>query len=64
LFITDHDPRTIREAMDSEDGKLWKKAMVEEMAALDKNDALDLVEFSVGRNPISNEWVFKNNLNA
>jgi hypothetical protein len=31
LSITDDDPRTIREAVDSKDGKLWKKAMVEEM---------------------------------
>jgi hypothetical protein len=38
LFITDDDPRTIREEVDSEDGKLWKKDMVEEMEALDKND--------------------------
>jgi hypothetical protein len=45
LFITNDDPRTIREAVDSEDGKLWKKAMIEEMAALDKNEAWDLVEF-------------------
>jgi len=37
FFITDDDHRTIREAMDLEDGKLWKKAMVEEMVALDKN---------------------------
>jgi hypothetical protein len=29
LCITDDNPRAIREAMDSKDGKLWKKAMVE-----------------------------------
>jgi hypothetical protein len=27
--ITDDDPRIVREEMDSEDGKLWKKAMDE-----------------------------------
>jgi hypothetical protein len=37
LLIIDDDPRTIREAVDLEDGKLWKKAMVEEMIVLDKN---------------------------
>jgi hypothetical protein len=46
LSITDDDPRTVREAVDSEDGKLWKKAMDEEMEALDKNEAWDLVELS------------------
>jgi hypothetical protein len=45
LSITDDDPRTVREAVDSENGKLWKKAMDEEMATLDKNEAWDLVEF-------------------
>jgi hypothetical protein len=64
LFITNDDPRTVREAVDSEDGKLWKKAMVEEMASLDKNEAWDLVELSTGRNPIGNKWVFKKKLNA
>jgi hypothetical protein len=29
LSITDDDPRTVREAVNSEDSKLWKKAMVE-----------------------------------
>jgi hypothetical protein len=37
LSITDDDPRTVREATNSEDSKVWKKAMVEEMDALDKN---------------------------
>jgi hypothetical protein len=29
LSITDDDPRTVREAVDSEDGNLWKRAMEE-----------------------------------
>ena len=39
LTITDDDPITVREAVDSEDGKLWKEAMVDEMASLHKNEA-------------------------
>jgi hypothetical protein len=38
--------------------------MVEEMEALDKNEAWDLVEFLNGRNPIGSKWVFKKKLNA
>jgi hypothetical protein len=64
LSITDDDPRTVREVVDSEDGNLWKMAMDEEMAALDKNEAWDLVELSTGRNLIDNKWVFKKKLNA
>jgi hypothetical protein len=50
--------------MDSEDSKLWKKAMVEEMDALDKNEAWDLVELPAGRKPVGSKWVFKKKLNA
>ena len=63
MSITDDDPRIVREEVDLEDGKLWKKVMVEEVVALDKNEAWDLVEFSTGRNPIGRKWVFKNKLN-
>jgi len=49
LSITDDDCRTLKEVVDSEDGKLWKEAMVDEMASLHKNEAWDLVEFLAGR---------------
>jgi hypothetical protein len=64
LSITDDDPRTIREAVDSEDGNLWKRAMEEEMASLDKNEPWDLVELPTRRKPIGSKWVFKKKLNA
>jgi hypothetical protein len=64
LSITEDDHITVREAVDSEDGKLWKKAMDEEMVALDKNEAWDLVKLLTKRNPIDNKWVFKKKLNA
>eukprot|EP00253_Pinus_taeda_P032660 PITA_32660 len=38
LSITDDDPKTMKEAVDLEDGKLWKEAMVDEMAYLHKNE--------------------------
>eukprot|EP00253_Pinus_taeda_P036658 PITA_36658 len=56
--------RTVKEAVDSEDGKLWKEAMVDEMASLHKNEAWDLVEFLAGRKSISSKWVFKKKKNA
>jgi hypothetical protein len=63
LSITDDDHTTVR-VVDSEDGNIWKKAMDKEMSALDKNDAWDLIDFSTGRNPIGNKWVFKKKMNA
>eukprot|EP00253_Pinus_taeda_P020734 PITA_20734 len=54
--------RTEKEAIDSEDGKLWKEAMV--MASLHKNEAWDLVQFLAGRKPIGSKWVFKKKTNV
>jgi hypothetical protein len=57
LSITDDDPRIFREAVNSKDSKLWKKAMVEEMDALDKNEAWDIVEFPAGRKSVGRKWL-------
>jgi hypothetical protein len=64
LSITNDDPRIVKEVVDSEDGNLWKKAIDKEMEALDKNEAWNLMELSIGRNPIGIKWVFKKKLNA
>eukprot|EP00253_Pinus_taeda_P026055 PITA_26055 len=64
LSVTDDDPKTVKEAVDSEDEKLWKEAMVDEMAYLHKNEAWDLEELPAGRKPIGNKWVFKKKTNA
>eukprot|EP00253_Pinus_taeda_P031811 PITA_31811 len=55
--------RTVKEVVDSEDEKLWKEAMVDEMASLHKNEALDLVELLAGRKPIGTKRVFKRKKN-
>jgi hypothetical protein len=64
LSITDNDPRTVREAMNSENSKLWKKAMVAKMDALDKNEAWDIVELPPGRKSVGRKWLFKKKFNA
>lgn len=64
MSVTDDDPRIVKEAVDSEDGKLWKEAMVDEMAFLHKNEAWDLVELPARRKPIGSKWVFKKKTNA
>eukprot|EP00253_Pinus_taeda_P034462 PITA_34462 len=56
--------RIVKEAIDSEDGKLWKEAMADEMASLHKNEAWDLVKLSTGRKPIGRKWVFKKKTNS
>eukprot|EP00253_Pinus_taeda_P018593 PITA_18593 len=64
LFVTDDDPKIVKEAVDSEDGKLWKEAMVDEMASLHKNEAWDLVELPAGRKPIGSKLLFKKKTNV
>eukprot|EP00253_Pinus_taeda_P018497 PITA_18497 len=54
----------VKETVDSEDGNLWKEAMVDEMESLHKNEAWDLVEFPTGRKPIGSKSVFKKKTNA
>ena len=38
--------------------------MVEEMDALDKNEAWDIFEFPTGTKAIGSKWVFKKKLNV
>jgi len=54
----------MKEAVDLEDGKLWKEAMVDEMASLHKNEAWDLLELLAGRKPIASKCVFKKKKNV
>ena len=39
LYVVNDEPRSVKEAVSSEESKLSKNAMVEEMEALDKNEA-------------------------
>ena len=64
LSAVNDEPRSVKEAVSSEECKHWKNAMVEEMEALDKNEAWDLVELLDGRKPVGSKQVFKKKLNA
>eukprot|EP00253_Pinus_taeda_P003660 PITA_03660 len=54
LSITDDDPRTVKEAVHSTDGKLWKEAMVDEITFLHKNESWDMVELLEGNTLAAN----------
>jgi hypothetical protein len=64
LNSIDEEPKSIGEAVDSIEDKLWKDSMVEEMELLYKNETWDLVKLPIGRNPIGCKWVFKKNMNV
>jgi hypothetical protein len=59
LTTIDDEPKSVGEAVDSTEGKLWKDAMVEEMESLYKNETWDLVKLPSGRNFFGSKWVFK-----
>jgi len=64
LSITNDDPKNVREVVDSEDGKLWKEAMVDEMTSSYKNEAWDMVELLARGKSMGRKWVFKKKMHA
>lgn len=57
------DLRIVKEAINSIEGELWKKAMEEEMESLRENETLDLLTLFNGRNSIGSKLVFKKRRN-
>lgn len=53
------EPRTLKEAMDSEQWLKWKAAMDDEMHALEKNKTWQLVDRPLKKRTIKSKWVFK-----
>lgn len=52
------EPRTYKEAMTRSDKEKWKKAMLEELESLDKNEVYDIVD-RPSCNVVTNKWVLK-----
>lgn len=55
----DNTPNSYSDAMSSDDSSKWKRAMDQEMHALEKNETWTLVKLPENRRAISNKWVFK-----
>ena len=64
LSTIEYDPKLVKEAIDLTEGKLWKRAMEEEIESLKKNKTWDLVALPYERKPFGSKWVFKKNMNA
>lgn len=59
MFTLDNEPRTIKDAQESDEWPSWKQAMDEEIRALMKNKTWILVNRANNIRPIKNKWVFK-----
>ena len=54
-----HEPKTLKEAMNSPNWCQWKIAMQEELDSLNKNNTWDLVEYPKGQNVFGCKWTYK-----
>ena len=59
LFSINNEPICVKEALNSKEGKIWKKDMVEEVEASYINEAWVFVEFLDGSKYIGSKWEFK-----
>ncbi|KAG5666630.1 hypothetical protein PVAND_014646 [Polypedilum vanderplanki] len=59
VLSTNSEPRTYKQAIQSEDKDKWIAAMDQEIKSLCDNDAWCLVDLPVGRKAVGSKWVFK-----
>lgn len=52
------EPRTVKEALSSEDKELWQKAMKDEIDSFILHGAWELTEKPVDKNVVKNKWIF------
>ena len=53
------EPKTVHEALNSEQSSQWREAMESEYSSLIKNDTWDLVPPPEGKNIVGSRWVLK-----
>lgn len=58
-ILPDPDPVSVQDALQRHDRSEWRKAMEEEMDAMETNDTWVLTQLPSGRNPLKSKWVFK-----
>jgi hypothetical protein len=59
LVISNRDPTTFQEVVNSQEKNRWVGAMAEEMESSHKNQTWDLVELPERKKAIGCKWVFK-----
>ena len=64
MFTLDDEPCSLKDAQESDDWPKWKKAMDEEIQALNKNKTWEIVDRPPNARPVKNKWVFKVKLDS
>ncbi|GJS75201.1 hypothetical protein Tco_0725082 [Tanacetum coccineum] len=60
LLLTENgEPESYSEALSSKESVQWKKAIIEEMVSLEKNQTCSLVRISAGKKASQRLWMFK-----
>lgn len=58
------EPRSFKEALNSEHSDEWKQAMKEELDSIEANNTWELVDLPQGRKAIGSKWVYKTKRDA
>lgn len=60
LFLAENqEPRSYRDAIQSDEARNWKDAMAEEMFSLKRNKVWELVNLPKGKTTVQNRWTYK-----
>uniref|UniRef100_A0AAV1V1E2 Reverse transcriptase Ty1/copia-type domain-containing protein n=1 Tax=Peronospora matthiolae TaxID=2874970 RepID=A0AAV1V1E2_9STRA len=62
--VYERDPKNYGEAMRSSKSEDWKKAMCEELEALENNDVCHLIKRPSSSNALHTKWVYKTKMTA
>jgi hypothetical protein len=54
----EHDPKTFKEALFSNDRSQWEKAMIEEMRAMRVSNIWELVDLPRDKNIVRSKWIY------
>jgi hypothetical protein len=58
-FVSSTEPKSYKEAINSNDSELWKEVMIEEINSLQSMETRELTDLPKDRKGIKSKWVFK-----
>ena len=62
--VDTEEPKTIEEALNGVNSKLWSDGLSDEFNSLKENQTWDLVDLPAGKNIVGSKWVLKHKRGA